>query len=133
MLELQRATPLMPALVPATGADTIRPVTSRRIRRNETQSVKSTNDMATRLSQEEIDEKEWQNPDSWTLGLFYYSEKDSRLWVPKRGLLMRSRHGGTPNFAKPGARSHFMILVGIGALVVLVVVALDRMGVLGGR
>ena len=89
--------------------------------------------MATKPSQEEIDEQEWRNTDNWRLGLFYYSEKDSRMWVPKRSMFSRRRHGGTPNFAKPAARSHFMLLVGVGVLVVLVVIALDRMGVLGSR
>ncbi len=89
--------------------------------------------MAAKPTQEEIDEQEWLNSDNWRYGLFYNSEKDSRLWVPKRSMFGRRRHGGTPNFAKAAARSHFMLLVGIGVLVVLVVVALDRMGVLGGR
>ena len=89
--------------------------------------------MATKLTQEEIDEREWQNKDNWRCGLFYYSEKDSRMWVPKRSFFQRRRYGGTPNFAKPAARSHFMLLVGIGVLVVLVVIALDRSGLLGGR
>lgn len=89
--------------------------------------------MAAKLSQQEIDDKEWQNKDNWRWGLFYHSEKDSRMWVPKRSMFSRRRHGGTPNFAKPAARSHFMLLVGVGVLVVLVVIALDRMGVLGSR
>jgi uncharacterized membrane protein len=65
--------------------------------------------------------------------LFYHSEKDSRLWVPKRSFFSRRRHGGTPNFAKEAARKHFMILAGVGVLLVLVVIALDRLGVLPGR
>ena len=89
--------------------------------------------MATRQTQDELNEQEWQNKDNWRYGLFYFSEKDSRLWVPKRSMFNRRRHGGTPNFAQPTARSHFMLLVGIGLLVVLVVVALDRSGFLGGR
>lgn len=83
--------------------------------------------MASKMTQDELNEQEWHNTENWRWGLFYHSEKDSRLWVPKRSLLARRRHGGTPNFAKEAARKHFMILLGVGALVVLVVIALDRM------
>ena len=86
--------------------------------------------MATRLTQEETDEREWQNRDNWRYGLFYHSETDSRLWVPKRTMFGRSRFGGTPNFAKPAARTYFMLIVGVCLFVLLVVIALDRSGIL---
>jgi uncharacterized membrane protein len=35
------------------------------------------------MSQEEINEAEWNNPDNWSKGL-YFSKKDNRVWVPKQ-------------------------------------------------
>ena len=69
--------------------------------------------MSEQRSQPEIDEAEWQNPANWRFGLFYYSPRDSRPWVPKRSMYGRRRYGGTPNFAKPSARQHLMVIVGI--------------------
>ena len=77
-------------------------------------------------NQQELDEKEWTNSANWKFGLFYYSEKDSRPWVPKRSMFGRRRYGGTPNFAKSVARTYFMVLVGIAVLLVLVVIATSR-------
>ncbi len=40
------------------------------------------------MTQEEINRTEWENPDNWSdpiIGL-YFSKRDSRAWVPKRGL-----------------------------------------------
>jgi uncharacterized membrane protein len=84
--------------------------------------------MARQPTQQEIDEQEWENPASWRWGLFYYSERDSRPWVPKRSMFGRRRFGGTPNFAKPAARAYFMLMVGVAALIVLVLIATGRMG-----
>lgn len=82
-------------------------------------------------TQEQLDHDEWENPANWRWGLFYYSERDSRDWVPKRSMFGRRRYGGTPNFAKPSARQTMMILVGIMILFFLVVVSLERSGFLG--
>lgn len=81
-------------------------------------------------TQEQIDHEEWENPANWHWGIFYHSARDSRDWVPKRSMFGRRRYGGTPNFAKPGARAHMMILVSLLLLFFLVVVTLERLGVL---
>ncbi len=78
------------------------------------------------VNQREIDEKEWADTANWRYGLFYYSEKDSRPWVPKRSMFGRRRFGGTPNFAKSVARAYFMLMVGIAVVVVLVLAATGR-------
>jgi hypothetical protein len=44
----------------------------------------------------------------------------------------RRRYGGTPNFAKPSARQHLMVIVGILLLFLLVVASLERLGMLPG-
>ncbi len=80
-------------------------------------------------SQEEIDEREWSDAANWRFGLFYSSKKDSRAWVPKRSMFGRRRYGGTPNFAHPGGRGFFMLLVGACLLFLLVVVAVDQSGI----
>ena len=36
------------------------------------------------LTQKEINDQEWNNPDHWTDLGFYFSKKDSRIFVPKR-------------------------------------------------
>ena len=82
--------------------------------------------MARQPTQEEINEQEWENRVSWRRGIFYYSERDSRPWVPKRSMFGRRRFGGTPNFAQPAARAYFMLLVGIAVLIVLVLIATGR-------
>jgi uncharacterized membrane protein len=48
--------------------------------------------------QETINQREWENPANWKAGLFYNSARDSRIWVPKRGVRWS---GWTPNFAQP--------------------------------
>lgn len=66
------------------------------------------------MSQVEIDDAEWQNPDNWYLEFLYFSRRDSRPFVPKRGgseLL-----GATPNFAHPAGVS---LLAGMLAFAVL--------------
>ena len=35
-------------------------------------------------SQQEINDSEWGNPANWRGGLFYFSRRDSRVWVPKQ-------------------------------------------------
>ncbi|HEX3627908.1 MAG TPA: hypothetical protein VH280_21065 [Verrucomicrobiae bacterium] len=35
------------------------------------------------MSQDEINEAEWNNPDNWS-GYLYFSKKDNRVWVPKQ-------------------------------------------------
>jgi uncharacterized membrane protein len=86
--------------------------------------------MSERPTEEEIDEAEWLTSANWRLGLFYHSERDSRVWVPKRSMFGRRRYGGTPNFAKKSARRYMMLMVGIALVFLLLVVALERLGVL---
>ena len=65
----------------------------------------------------EINQAEWENPANWRWGIFYVSERDTRVWVPKRSMLGRNRSGGTFNMAKPAARkfvaSFVLFLLGI--------------------
>lgn len=65
------------------------------------------------MSQVEIDDAEWANPENWYLELFYFSRRDSRPFVPKPGdkdgLL-----GATVNFARPAGA---LFVVGIFAFV----------------
>lgn len=83
------------------------------------------------LSRQELrNHAEWEDKANWRLGIFYHSERDSRSWVPKRSHFGRKRFGGTPNFGQPSARSHLMLIFGGALLVVLVVVLLERAGVL---
>ena len=49
------------------------------------------------MSQLEIDDAEWTKPENWRGGIFYFSRRDSRPFVPKR----RSAMGITVNFAHP--------------------------------
>jgi len=86
--------------------------------------------MSEQQSQEEIDEAEWQNPANWRFGLFYYSPRDSRPWVPKRRMYGRRRFGGTPNFARQSARQYVMLTVSLMLLFFLIVVWLERKGIL---
>ena len=81
-------------------------------------------------NQDQINEAEWQKKSNWKASLFYYSEVDSRLWVPKRSMLGRRRYGGTPNFAKKGARLYLMVVLGLMALLLTLVVTLERAGIL---
>lgn len=57
-------------------------------------------------------DSEWNNPDNWKFGIFYYNPKDSRLHVPKRVPAM----GWTINF---GNRKAFVFLLAIIALIIL--------------
>jgi len=79
-------------------------------------------------NQNQINETEWLNRANWKAGLFYYSQKDTRIWVPKLSMFGRRRYGGTPNFAQRGARIYLAILLGFMFLMFLVVLALERAG-----
>jgi uncharacterized membrane protein len=54
-------------------------------------------------SQDAINQREWDDPLNWT-GLFggYSSKRDTRLWVPKRGI---TGDGLALNFGHPGAKT----------------------------
>jgi uncharacterized membrane protein len=79
--------------------------------------------MERKMTQDEINKAEWNNPDNWTSGskwlCVYFSHKDSRTWVPKR----IPWTGSTLNLAKPaGVLWLTGFLVGIPALIVILTV-----------
>lgn len=80
--------------------------------------------------QARINEAEWENRANWRLGIFYHSARDTRPFVPKRSMFGRRRFGGTPNFAHRSARAYVMILLGLLVFVLLVVMALERNGII---
>ena len=77
-----------------------------------------------------MDDEEWNNRANWRIGLFYYSQRDSRAWVPKRGSLGRRRMGVTPNLAKPQARAYLGIVMGGFLILFLTIILLERWGLL---
>lgn len=75
------------------------------------------------MTQEEINQAEWENPDNWTSGskwlCVYFSHRDSRTWVPKRLSWM----GSTLNLAKPGGVGWLTgFLVGIPAFIAIFII-----------
>jgi uncharacterized membrane protein len=75
-------------------------------------------------------DKEWENPANWKVGLFYYAPNDPRPWVPKKSTLGRRRFGVTPNLANRGARIYMAIAFGFFVLLLLLLSALEKLGVL---
>ena len=79
------------------------------------------------MTQKEINEQEWKNPDNWSgscIG-FYFSKKDSRTWVPKSIPGM----GWTLNLGKPaGARWIFGFLMGIPLLMTFIFILAEEFG-----
>ena len=53
-------------------------------------------------------ESEWRNSDNWRLGIFYSSDRDDRMFVPKRFGI-----GWTLNFAHSGSRFLVLIILGL--------------------
>ncbi len=80
--------------------------------------------------QQQQDEREWENTDNWRFGLFYFGERDSRLWVPKRSMLSRRRSGGTPNLARPETRRFLKMLAGFFLFIFMAMLLLQRLGVI---
>lgn len=67
------------------------------------------------MTQDEINEMEWKNPDNWSGGL-YFCKRDSRVWVPKQ---IRSL-GWTINLGqKQGARTMMWVFIGCIIIAVL--------------
>jgi uncharacterized membrane protein len=66
-------------------------------------------------SEEEINDSEWENPASWRGGLFYFSRRDSRVWVPKQVPQL----GWTLNLGRPLGLA--FLLVSLGLVVALIV------------
>jgi uncharacterized membrane protein len=71
-----------------------------------------------RESEEAINQWEWEQSYNWSGG-YYSSERDTRLWVPKRAM---TGSGLTLNFAHPSAKITFatMCAVPVGLLLLLV-------------
>jgi uncharacterized membrane protein len=71
------------------------------------------------MAQIETNRDEWNNPQNWTGGWFslYRSDRDSRLWVPKRNPAL----GFTLNFARRGAVASFLIMLSAGLAVAALV------------
>jgi uncharacterized membrane protein len=78
--------------------------------------------------QEAINEQEWQNPQNWSDDIvqFYFSKRDSRIWVPKRGQLP----GWTFNLAHPAGA---WLMVGVIVLAVAVAALVGLLPVVLGQ
>lgn len=61
--------------------------------------------MATK--QDDINNREWENPDNWTT--IYFSKRDSRASVPKKN----PKHGWTINFGNSDGAKWIYYLMGI--------------------
>ena len=71
------------------------------------------------MTQDEINEREWNNPGNWGRRLgFYSSSADSRLWVRKP----RPWMGSTLNMAKPTARVMVLLFTVLLCVVVAAIV-----------
>jgi uncharacterized membrane protein len=69
------------------------------------------------MTQDEINEKEWGNPDNWAGPGFYFSKRDSRVWVPKSIPWM----GWTLNIARPmGAYLLLAFIIGIPLFIIII-------------
>ena len=75
--------------------------------------------------QNAINEQEWARPENWSRFGVYRSQRDMRLWVPKRN---HPRLGWTLNFAHPGARwaAAAPALVPLGFILLFVLYQLSR-------
>jgi len=75
----------------------------------------------------ERNQSEWENPKNWSAGVFgiYKSDRDTRLWAPKKN----PKLGWTFNFAKPSAYVLLSGLIGVPlafAAIVMVANILDK-------
>lgn len=68
----------------------------------------------------ERNQSEWENPKNWSGGVFgiYKSDKDTRLWVPKKNPKM----GWTFNFAKTSAYIWLGLLIGVPLAIAAIVI-----------
>lgn len=66
------------------------------------------------MTQDEINQAEWKNPDNWSFGL-YSSSRDTRTWVPKR----MPWRGWTINMGSPAGPT-WMICFVAGVAIILV-------------
>jgi uncharacterized membrane protein len=64
--------------------------------------------MGADMNQDEINERERNNPDNWSKPLgFYHSKLDSRVWVPQA----RPWMGSTLNLANPASRILVLLVI----------------------
>ena len=76
--------------------------------------------MGADVNQDEINERERNNPDNWSKPLgFYHSKLDSRVWVPKP----RPWMGSTLNLANPVGRTLVLLFVLLLGLLLAAVLA----------
>jgi uncharacterized membrane protein len=61
------------------------------------------------MTQDEINDKEWHNPENWRLGWLhvYMSQADTRVWVPKR----KPGIGYTVNLGHRGGMVILLVLI----------------------
>ncbi len=75
------------------------------------------------MTQDEINQSEWENPANWTSGSkwlrVYFSHADSRTVVPKPN----PKHGWTLNFAKPGGVGLLIVSI-LGIVLVTILISL---------
>lgn len=67
------------------------------------------------MNEKERNQKEWENPDNWKGPFrrsFYASERDTRVWVPKR----RPGLGWTLNMAHTGGRLWMAAFIGLAVV-----------------
>jgi len=72
------------------------------------------------MTQDESNRKEWEDSDNWSGPGFYFSKKDSRVWVPKSIPWM----GWTLNIGQPaGAYFPLAAIIGIPVLMIVIFIA----------
>jgi uncharacterized membrane protein len=69
------------------------------------------------MDQRDVNDREWHDPANWTGAVFprYASERDTRLWVPKRNPAL----GSTLNFAHPASMRWLVGLLLVPAAIAL--------------
>jgi uncharacterized membrane protein len=67
------------------------------------------------MTQDEINQAEWEDPDNWSDGLFgvYFSKRDTRVLVPKRG-----RRGWTLNLGQKRGSFLFVFYLLLPSIVI---------------
>ena len=77
------------------------------------------------MNQDEINQKEWENPDNWGGPKWfsvYFSKRDSRTWVPKQqpwmGLWLKK---ATPNLAHTSGVAWLFSIIGLLFLLVIAI------------
>ena len=67
------------------------------------------------MTEDAVNDAEWENPANWYAGFFYHSSRDTRVLVPQRGTGL----GVTLNLSRPaGLAIGLAIAFGIVALII---------------